>query len=161
MEAVAKLRHFRSSPRKMNRVAGLVRNKKIDEALLTLKFSTLKDSLPLRKLLQSATANYKLKSHTDNLDDCYISEILVGAGPTYKRMKPRARGTGARILKRTCHVSIKVADKSDLTEKSAKPNKNRKNSVAYKDKKNDSKNRKTGSANKENNKTNEKKAGTK
>jgi large subunit ribosomal protein L22 len=110
MQTSASLKYIRITPMKMNRAVGLVRGKQVDEAILTLRFSTLGASLPLRKLIQSAVANYKVLSGHENTDECYISKIIVGQGPSFKRMRPKARGMGSRILKRTCHVFVDVAD---------------------------------------------------
>jgi large subunit ribosomal protein L22 len=128
-KAQAKLMFIRITPTKMNRVAKLVRGKKVSDAQVILKFSTLAASLPLRKLLNSAVANYKSKFNKEDLETIQINEILVNQGPTYKRMRPRARGMGARILKRSCHVILTVSEivekikPKKITVKSAKTEK--------------------------------------
>jgi len=104
----AKLRQIRISPKKANLVAALVRNKKVIEAIDTLKFTPKKAAPILRKLIESATANAEnnFKQKRENL---YIKEIIVTKGPTYKRSNPISRGRAHPILKRTAHITVKIS----------------------------------------------------
>ncbi len=110
MESLAKLRFARVSPQKARLVADQVRGLQVERALETLRFSAKKPARIIRKLLESAVANAEHNDGAD-IDELKIATIMVDEGPTMKRMKPRARGRADRILKRTSHVTIRVADK--------------------------------------------------
>ena len=110
MEAKAYLRNARISPRKVQIVLDLIRNKPVDVALATLDL-TPKAACPLlEKLLKSAIANAE-NNFGMNPELLYVSECFVCPGPTLKRMMPRAQGRGDRILKRTSHVTLAVKEK--------------------------------------------------
>ena len=110
MESFAKLRFARISPQKARLVADEVRGMPVERALETLQFSTKKAAHIVRKVLESAVANAEHNEGAD-IDELKVSTIMVDEGPTMKRMKPRARGRADRILRRTSHVTIRVADK--------------------------------------------------
>ncbi|WP_423821641.1 50S ribosomal protein L22 [Salinisphaera sp. SPP-AMP-43] len=110
MESVAKLRFARISAQKVRLVADEVRGMPVERALEVLEFSTKKASGIVRKVLESAVANAEHNEGAD-IDELKIATIMVDEGPTMKRMKPRARGSADRILKRTSHVTIRVADR--------------------------------------------------
>ncbi|MGB7754497.1 MAG: 50S ribosomal protein L22 [Salinisphaera sp.] len=110
MESVAKLRFARISPQKARLVADEVRGMPVERALEVLEFSTKKAAQIVRKVLESAVANAEHNEGAD-IDELKITTIMVDEGPTMKRMKPRARGSADRILKRTSHVTIRVADR--------------------------------------------------
>ena len=100
----AYLKNHRASPRKVRLVAGLVKGKSVNVALTELNFLAKRSSFPLKKLLLSAVANAKqMGLDQENL---FIKELRVDKGVTYKRMMPRAMGTGHRINKRTSHLSL-------------------------------------------------------
>jgi large subunit ribosomal protein L22 len=109
MEVAAKLRGARISAQKARLVADQVRGKPVEEALNTLEFSTKKAAHLVRKVLNSAIANAENNEGAD-IDDLRVSTIFVDEGLTMKRMRARAKGRGDRILKRTCHITVKVAD---------------------------------------------------
>lgn len=110
MEAYAKLRFARISPQKTRLIADQVRGMAVEPALETLRFSNKKAAQIVGKLLESAVANAEHNEGAD-IDELKVATIMVDEGPTMKRMKPRARGSADRILKRTSHVTIRVADK--------------------------------------------------
>lgn len=110
METYAKLRFARISPQKVRLVADQVRGLPVERALETLRFSTKKPAHVVRKLLESAVANAEHNEGAD-IDELRVASIMVDEGPVMKRMKPRARGSANRILKRTSHLTIRVADK--------------------------------------------------
>lgn len=110
MKTMAKLRNARISAQKLRPIADEVRGKPVDRALETLEFSTKKAASIVRKTLESAVANAEHNEGAD-IDELHIAAITVDEGPTMKRMKPRARGSANRILKRTSHVTIWVADR--------------------------------------------------
>ena len=109
MEVAAKLRGARISAQKARLVADEVRGKPVGEAPNLLEFSKKKAAHLVRKLLNSAIANAENNEGAD-VDELRISTIFVDEGLTMKRMRARAKGRGDRILKRTCHITVKVAD---------------------------------------------------
>ena len=110
MQAKAILKYARISPRKVSIVLDLIRGKSVDEAKGILKNTRKAASEYLIKLLDSAVANAE-NNFSMNKDNLYVSECYVCLGPTLKRMMPRARGSADRILKRTSHMTIVVAEK--------------------------------------------------
>lgn len=109
MQTQAVLRFVRVSPQKARLVADQVRGLPVDKAINTLKFSNRKAADIIRKVLESAIANAENNLGAD-VDELKVSEIFVDGGPTMKRIKPRAKGRADRILKRTSHITIRVAD---------------------------------------------------
>ena len=109
MEVAAKLRAARISAQKARLVADQVRGKPVEEALNVLEFSNKKAAAIVRKVLNSAIANAENNEGAD-VDELRVSTIFVDEGFTMKRLRARANGRGARIFKRTCHITVKVAD---------------------------------------------------
>lgn len=110
MEVTAKLRGARLSAQKARLVADQVRGKPVAEALDLLTFSPKKAAKLVKKVLQSAIANAEENNGMD-IDELRVSTICVDEGMTLKRIKPRAKGRADRILKRPCHITVKVAEK--------------------------------------------------
>lgn len=110
MEVAAKLSGARLSAQKARLVADLVRGKKVGDALDMLAFSEKKGAAIVKKVLESAIANAEHNQGLD-VDELSVSTIFVDEGPTMKRIKPRAKGRADRIFKRTCHITVKVAEK--------------------------------------------------
>ena len=109
MQVQAKLRGARLSAQKARFVADQVRGRQVEDALNLLTYSSKKGADVIRKLLNSAIANAEHNEGAD-VDELKISEIYVDEGMTMKRIMPRAKGRADRILKRSCHISITVAD---------------------------------------------------
>ncbi len=109
MEVAAKLKGAQISAQKVRLVADQVRGKSVEEALDLLNYSTKKAAHLLRKILDSAIANAENNEGAD-VDELSISSIFVDEGTTMKRLRPRAKGRADRILKRSCHITVKVAD---------------------------------------------------
>ncbi|MFA5494221.1 MAG: 50S ribosomal protein L22 [Porticoccaceae bacterium] len=109
MEVAAKLRGARISAQKARLVADQVRGKAVEEALDILSFSPKKAATLVKKVLESAIANAEHNEGAD-VDELKVSTIFVDEGMTLKRIKPRAKGRADRIFKRTCHITVKVAD---------------------------------------------------
>jgi len=109
MEVAAKHKGARLSAQKARLVADQIRGKGVEEALEVLTFSTKKAAALMKKVLESAIANAE---HNDGLDmdDLRVSTVFVDEGVTMKRIRPRAKGRADRIMKRTCHITVKVAD---------------------------------------------------
>ena len=110
MEARAYLKYARISPRKVQIVLDLIRGKDATTAMGILKNKPRAASELLIKLLNSAIANAENNFQMD-ASKLYISECFVTAGPTLKRIMPRAKGSADRILKRTSHVTLAVKEK--------------------------------------------------
>lgn len=107
-EAKATLKNYRQSPRKVRVVADLVRGKRVEDALITLTYTTKRATDPLSKLLSSAIANAKnLSMPTENL---IVKEISVDGGAILYRRLPKSRGIATPIRKRTSHVTITLAE---------------------------------------------------
>ena len=100
----------RISPRKVQIVLDLIRGKDTKTAMAILKNTPKAASEYLIKLLKSACANAENNFNMD-ADNLFVSECFVCPGPTLKRMMPRAKGRGDRILKRTSHMTIVVKEK--------------------------------------------------
>ena len=112
MEARAIAKWIRISPYKVRRVAKLVRGKAVNDAINTLHFSTTAASEPLEKVLRSAVANLMSKEEASKLsaDDLVIKELKVDGGFALKRFRAASMGRAMRIKKRTCHISVVVAE---------------------------------------------------
>lgn len=106
-EAMAKVRMLRTSPQKLNLVAGLIRGKKVGRALSDLTFSKRRISDDVKKCLQSAIANAE-NNHNLDVDELIVVEAYVGKNLTMKRGRPRARGRFGRIIKPFSELTIKV-----------------------------------------------------
>lgn len=110
MEVVARLRGARLSAQKARLVADQIRGKAVEEALELLTFSPKKGAEIIKKVLDSAIANAEHNEGAD-VDELKVSTIFVDEGMSMKRIRPRAKGRADRIVKRTCHITVKVADK--------------------------------------------------
>ncbi|MDB5252330.1 MAG: ribosomal protein [Flaviaesturariibacter sp.] len=108
MEAVAKLRNYPTSPRKMRLIADLIRGMKVEKALAVLEFNPKHSSEPVRKLLLSAIANWKQKNEGGDEAGLYVTTIFVDGARTLKRMRPAPQGRGYKIRKRSNHVTLMV-----------------------------------------------------
>ena len=109
MEVRAIAKRLSISAQKVRLVADQVRGKPVADALDILNFSTKKGAVLVKKTVESAIANAEHNEGAD-VDDLRISEIFVNEGMTMKRIRPRAKGRADRILKRSCHITVKVAD---------------------------------------------------
>jgi large subunit ribosomal protein L22 len=109
MESVAILSHARISPLKARLVADRIRGLTVEKALNILNFIPQKSGKILKKVLESAIANAE-HNHGADVDTLIVSTVYVNEGGVYKRMMPRAKGRGSRILKRLSHITIKLAD---------------------------------------------------
>jgi large subunit ribosomal protein L22 len=109
MEVAARLKGARISAQKARLVADQVRGMPVEEALSLLEFSPKKAAHIVKKVLDSAIANAENNEGAD-VDELKVSSIYVDEGMTMKRLRPRAKGRADRILKRSCHITVKVAD---------------------------------------------------
>lgn len=109
MKAHATARYVRQSPYKVRRVLDLVRGLPVEEAKVVLEFTNRRATGAIMKTLNSAVANAEHNLALDP-DELIVSEAFANEGPTLKRFRPRARGRATKIRKRTCHITIVVAD---------------------------------------------------
>ncbi len=109
METAAKLKFARISPQKCRLVADQVRGLPVEKALDILKFSQKKAAAIVAKVLESAIANAEHNEGAD-IDELAVTQIYIDAGPTMKRIRPRAKGRANRIIKRTSHITLMVGD---------------------------------------------------
>ncbi len=109
MEVAARLKGAKLSAQKARLVADQIRGKEVGEALDILSFSTRKGAHLVKKLLESAIANAEHNEGAD-VDELKVRTVYVDEGLTMKRLRPRAKGRADRILKRTCHITLAVAD---------------------------------------------------
>ncbi len=110
MEVAAILKGANISAQKARLVADQIRGKSVEEALELLNFSTKKAAGLVKKVLNSAIANAEHNNGAD-IDELTVSTIFVDEGLTMKRIRPRAKGRADRILKRSCHITVKVSEK--------------------------------------------------
>ncbi len=110
--ATARAMHVRVTPQKARRVVDLIRGKQATEAVAILRFAPQAASEPIRKVLESAIANARVKA--DRASEAFdertlvISSAYIDEGPTMKRFRPRAQGRASRINKRTSHITVVV-----------------------------------------------------
>jgi large subunit ribosomal protein L22 len=118
VQAQASVKHIRVTATKARRVVNMIRGKQAMEALAILKFAPQGASEPVYKLVASAMANARVKADATSsyLDeqDLFIFEAYVDEGTTLKRFQPRAQGRAFQILKRTSHITIKVATPDEV-----------------------------------------------
>jgi large subunit ribosomal protein L22 len=135
-EVRAKLNGVRISPRKVQIVLDLVRGQSVEKALAILKYTPKAASPLIEKLIKSAVANAEDKNNTNqnwvyvDTDNLYVKTCFVGPGTTMKRFMARARGSGARILKRTSNITVildeitdEMKEKANRKKSNTKPNK--------------------------------------
>ena len=108
MEAKAKARFVKVSPRKARVVADLVRGRNVGEAIDILTFTRKGAALPIKKLIESAVANAKQASSAVDVDSLYIKTLMVDMGPTrhMRRWRPRAMGRATRVVKGVSHINV-------------------------------------------------------
>lgn len=109
MEARATGKYMRISPQKVRRIVGTVKGQPVEAGLNRLQFMPQKASGVVEKILRSAVANADQQGDMD-VDALLIKNIIVNEGPMLKRFRARARGRATRILKRTSHITVIVAE---------------------------------------------------
>jgi large subunit ribosomal protein L22 len=120
MEAKAQARYVRLSPTKARRVVDLIRGRQATEAVAVLEFAPQAAGEPVRKVVQSAVANARVKASaaSEPFDErlLVVQAAYVDEGPTMKRFRPRAQGRAYRIRKRTSHITVIVGNREDAAE---------------------------------------------
>src|SRR3954471_21800340 len=122
MEAVAKLRNYPTSPRKMRLLADLIRGMQVEKALAVLEHNAKHPAVPLRKLVVSAISNWKQKNEGGDESALVVKTIMVDGARVLKRMRPAPQGRGYRVRKRSNHVTVIVdtANTAAPSKKAAK-----------------------------------------
>lgn len=111
MEVKAVSKYVRISPRKVRRLVAAIKGQPVESALSILKFMPLKAARIVEKLVRSAVANADQNPDID-VDTLVIRNIIADQGPSLKRFRARARGRGTRILKRTSHITVILAEET-------------------------------------------------
>lgn len=114
MQATAKLSGYRQAPRKVRLVAGLVRGKSVENAIVELNHRAKRAAPVFVKLIQSAVANAKAQGM--DVKTLIVSELRVDKGPVLKRSRPRAQGRAFPIHKHTSHIIISLSEKGSVKE---------------------------------------------
>ena len=131
MEATAKLRYLRITPRKVRVVADLIRGKNVNQALAQLAYVEKRAAEPVAKLLRSAVANADQASKGSvDVDQLVVKELMVDQGPSLRRYMPRAMGRAFKILKKTSHISLTVTDTAQAVKDTKKNKKATRKSAA-------------------------------
>ena len=110
-EVKAVLRYVRISPQKVRKLVGAVKGKPVEKGLDMLKFMPQKAAHIVEKVVRSAVANADQQPNID-VDNLVIRNIIADPGPTLKRFRARARGRGTRILKRSSHITVILAEET-------------------------------------------------
>jgi large subunit ribosomal protein L22 len=111
MEVKAVLKYVRISPRKVRMLTDAIKGKPVETAMNMLKFMPQKAAGIVEKVIRSAAANAEANNSMD-VDNLVVRNLMVDQGPTLKRFRARARGRGTRILKRTSHITVVLAEES-------------------------------------------------
>ena len=136
MEAIAKTRHLKGSPRKARLVIDLIRGRNVSQALAILKFTNKRAADPIAKTLQSAIANATHLAEKQNIaidpDDLFVKTCFVDMGvhKHRSRMRPAPQGRAFREQRHYCHITILVSSDVPKTEESDKPRKKGKKLLA-------------------------------
>lgn len=104
MKAV--LRNYHQAPRKVRLIADLIRGKKVNDALQTLKFVEKRAAEPFAKVIKSAVANAEAQGK--DIEHLKIKQVVVDKGIVMKRYMPRARGSASKINRRTSHIVVEL-----------------------------------------------------
>lgn len=128
MEAIAKTKYLKGSPRKARLVIDLIRGRNVSQALAILKFTDKRAAEPIMKCLDSAIANATYKAEQQNVaidpDDLWVKSCFVDMGPTKhrRRMRPAPQGRAYREQRHYCHITIEVSSEEvEKKVKKAKP----------------------------------------
>jgi large subunit ribosomal protein L22 len=114
IEAQATSRYVRTSAQKAGLVLDLIRGKDVNRALATLKFTRKSVAEDISKLLQSAIANAQQKDgFSGDVDRLFVSACYANQGPSQKRVRPAPMGRAYRVLKRTAHLTVHVAERPE------------------------------------------------
>jgi len=119
MQALAKARFVRTSPRKARLVIDAIRGKDVKEAIAILQFTPNFAARLIEKVLKSAVANAENNHHMDG-DNLKVAQAMVDGGPLMKRLRYAPMGRGYRMVKRLSHITIAVEETEPKPEKKGK-----------------------------------------
>jgi large subunit ribosomal protein L22 len=129
IEAKATARYVRTSAQKAGLVLALIRGKNVNSALATLKFTRKSVAADVEKLLRSAVANAQQKpGFSGDVDRLFVSACFANQGPSQKRVRPAPMGRAFRVLKRTAHLTVQVAERPEKIVAVGEPTKGAKKS---------------------------------
>jgi large subunit ribosomal protein L22 len=112
VEAVATARGIRTSAQKAGLVCELIRGKNVNQALATLQFTRKTIAREIAKVLRSAVANVQQdEAFSGDIDRLYVSAAYANQGPSMKRVRPAPMGRAYRVVKRTAHLTVQVAER--------------------------------------------------
>ncbi len=129
MEAIAKTKNLKGSPRKARLVIDLIRGRNVSQALAILKFTDKRAAEPIEKTLRSAIANATYLAEQQNIaidpDDLFVKSCFVDMGPHKhrRRMRPAPQGRAYREQRHYCHITVLVSSDKPEEVKKAKPKK--------------------------------------
>jgi large subunit ribosomal protein L22 len=112
MEVKAEARYIRVSPQKARLVVDMIRGRKANDAIITLRTVNKRIAPAVEKVLHSAIANATSRNEDLDVDSLYVSEAYVNEGPRQKRVRPAPMGRAYRVVKRTSHIVVKVSEKA-------------------------------------------------
>jgi large subunit ribosomal protein L22 len=114
IEARATAKYVRTSAQKAGLVLALIRGKDVNRALATLKYTKKSVAGDVEKLLRSAIANAQQKDgFSGDVDRLYVAACYANQGPSQKRVRPAPMGRAFRVLKRTAHLTVQVAERPE------------------------------------------------
>jgi large subunit ribosomal protein L22 len=112
VEAIATARGIRTSAQKAGLVCELIRGKNVNQALATLQFTRKTIAREIAKVLRSAVANVQQdEAFSGDIDRLYVSAAYANQGPSMKRVRPAPMGRAYRVVKRTAHLTVQVAER--------------------------------------------------
>jgi len=117
--STATVRHLRGSAQKARLVVDLIRGRKANDALVTLRSVNKRIAPAVEKVLHSAIANAQNKNEDVDVDNLIVSEAYVNEGPRQRRVRPAPMGRAYRYIRRTAHIVVKVAEKSAVSAERA------------------------------------------
>jgi large subunit ribosomal protein L22 len=122
IEAHATARYVRTSAQKAGLVLDLIRGRSVNDALATLRFARKSVARDVEKVLRSAIANAQQKDgFAGDVDTLYVAACFAGQGPSMKRVRPAPMGRAFRVVKRTAHLTVRVAERGAAPVAEAEP----------------------------------------
>jgi large subunit ribosomal protein L22 len=116
IQAQATARYVRTSAQKAGLVLALIRGKDVNRALATLKYTRKSIAADVAKILRSAIANAQNKDgFSGDVDRLFVARAYANQGPSQKRVRPAPMGRAFRVLKRTAHLTVEVAERPEKT----------------------------------------------
>ena len=111
MIAKATARFIRMSPQKARLVVDLIRGKDVNEALMTLRFTNKRATVPIEKVVRSAIANATERGEDVDVDNLFIVRAFINEGPRLKRIRPAPMGRAFGYMRRMSHITVELGEK--------------------------------------------------